>query len=106
MIIRNLRKLTLVLLVICFVFPALAQQPARPSFAGKLTFLKIPAPSLKGNLLGDPAEQDVAIYLPPGYEASQSKRYPVVYLLHGYGGSPKSWFVEAPFSFKITPVLD
>jgi len=101
---QNSRKRALFLLCIMVAGTALAQQPAKQ--AGKVNFLKVPAPSLKGNLLGDPAEQDIAIYLPPGYETSPSKRYPVVYLLHGYGGSPKSWFVVAPFSFNISPVLD
>src|SRR6267154_2542732 len=32
------------------------------------------------------ADADVAIYLPPSYATDKSKRYPVVYLLHGYGG--------------------
>jgi len=44
----------------------------------------IPAPSLKGNLLGDAAEQEIAIYLPPSYDKSK-KNYPVIYFLTGYG---------------------
>jgi len=34
------------------------------------------------------------LYLPPGYEASGARRYPVVYWLHGAGGSQRS---GAPF---------
>jgi enterochelin esterase-like enzyme len=30
------------------------------------------------------------IYLPPDYEAAPSRRYPVVYWLHGYGGNPRA----------------
>ncbi|QNL47921.1 esterase family protein [Olivibacter sp. SDN3] len=30
------------------------------------------------------------IYLPPGY--SETKKYPVLYLLHGIGGDEKEWF--------------
>mgnify|MGYP002779411962 CR=1 FL=1 len=30
------------------------------------------------------------VYLPPGYERD-SRSYPVVYLLHGYGGSDTDW---------------
>ena len=41
------------------------------------------SPSLAGNLQGNDAERDVHVYLPPGY-AKGSKRYPVVYFLHGY----------------------
>jgi S-formylglutathione hydrolase FrmB len=31
------------------------------------------------------------IYLPPGYDAQPSRRYPTVYLLHGMGGSDAQW---------------
>jgi hypothetical protein len=41
---------------------------------------------LAANLLGDPSERDVFVYLPPGYEASD-RRYPVAYLLHALGDS-------------------
>ena len=49
--------------------------------------VKIPAPSLKHNLLNEPQEQAVKIYLPPSYSDSDSNlHYPVVYFLQGYGG--------------------
>jgi enterochelin esterase-like enzyme len=31
------------------------------------------------------------VYLPPGYKAAGSKRYPVLYLLHGAGGDEDAW---------------
>jgi enterochelin esterase-like enzyme len=37
--------------------------------------------------LGD-RPQPVDVYLPPGYEAQPSRRYPVFYLLHGFPGRP------------------
>ncbi len=48
-------------------------------------FDRISAESLKGNPLGSPVERGIRIYLPPGYFESPVARYPVVYLLHGYG---------------------
>ena len=39
---------------------------------------------LAGNLLGDPSERDLFVYLPPGYEDSD-QRYPTAYLLQAYG---------------------
>ena len=41
---------------------------------------------LAGNLLGDPSERDLFVYLPPGYEDSD-RRYPTTYLLQAYGTS-------------------
>jgi len=45
------------------------------------------AESLKDNPLGSPVERGIRIYLPPGYFESPDGRYPVVYLLHGYGAN-------------------
>jgi enterochelin esterase-like enzyme len=56
---------------------------------GTLECGEITSPALEGNLIGDPATRPFAVYLPPGYEASQ-KRYPAFYVLHGGGGSAES----------------
>ena len=38
---------------------------------------------LEHNLLGDPADQPAAIYLPATYNQDAQRRFPVVYFLHG-----------------------
>jgi S-formylglutathione hydrolase FrmB len=45
--------------------------------------------SLEGNLVGDVAIKKVFVYTPPGYEDPDQARtkYPVLYLLHGFGGN-------------------
>jgi S-formylglutathione hydrolase len=48
--------------------------------------IEIAAPSLANNLVGEPAERTIYVYLPPSYGSSE-KRYPVVYFLPGYGDS-------------------
>jgi S-formylglutathione hydrolase FrmB len=48
---------------------------------------RITAPSLEGNLLGDPVQQYIQVFLPPSYDFSDL-RYPVIYFLPGFGGSP------------------
>src|SRR5947208_1082965 len=45
---------------------------------------RIESSRLAGNLLGDPSERDLFVYLPPGYEESD-RRYPTAYLLQAYG---------------------
>jgi len=57
-----------------------ADKPARQ---GKLVKLRVPGPSLAGNLQGNDATRDVHVYLPPGYDRGR-QRYPVIYFLHGY----------------------
>ena len=44
----------------------------------------IPAPSLEGNLVGEPAQREIIVYLPPSYGVPD-RRFPVVYYLPGYG---------------------
>jgi len=61
----------------------LTAPPESAGTAGTLITDTIHSPSLEGNLLGDPATRNMTIYLPPSYDTSD-KRYPVVYLLHGY----------------------
>ena len=66
--------------------PPAPRAPKAPSRATAVEHIKVHGKSLEGNLEGDSADPDVAIYLPPSYAADKSRRYPVVYLLHGYGG--------------------
>jgi S-formylglutathione hydrolase len=42
------------------------------------------SPGLEHNLLGDPADQNVSIYLPEAYGREPQRRFPVLYFLHGY----------------------
>ena len=35
--------------------------------------------------------RELTVYLPPGYDAEPTKRYPVLYLLHGYANDHNSW---------------
>jgi enterochelin esterase-like enzyme len=58
---------------------------------GKLERITVHGKSLEGNLEGDSAERDVFVYLPPGYATEQTRRYPVVYTLHGYGLHAQQW---------------
>ena len=44
----------------------------------------VAAPSLAGNLVGDPTEIDVVVQLPASYEVDADRRYPVVYYLAGF----------------------
>ena len=95
-----------IVLLAWFMYPAFGQETARRAISGRLIEVKVAAPALKGNLLGDPVEQSVAIYRPPSYDASPSKRYPTLYLLHGFLGDSKAWSGVGRFSFNIPPLLD
>jgi enterochelin esterase-like enzyme len=62
---------------------ALAVLGAGPAEA-RTDKIKVHGAALEGNLEGNAADRDVYVYLPPSYDSSPDKRYPVVYFLHGY----------------------
>jgi enterochelin esterase-like enzyme len=39
-------------------------------------------------------KRSYGVSLPPGYEDSQTQRYPVIFLLHGGHGNPEDWFAQ------------
>lgn len=56
--------------------------------------IKIHGASLEGNLEGDAVDRDALVFLPPSYDKAKSKRYPVVYALHGYSIGADQWSKE------------
>jgi len=43
----------------------------------------------KSQLIGD--QRDFYVYTPPGYDARSKKKYPVLYLLHGFSDDASGW---------------
>jgi S-formylglutathione hydrolase len=76
---HQIRSVTIAVFCLACAFQVLGQ-----TSLSRLIDAKVHSRALENNLLGDPADQQVAVYLPPSYEASPSKRFPVIYLLHGY----------------------
>jgi enterochelin esterase family protein len=66
----------------------------------------ITSPALQGNALGDPAERPVAVYLPPHYDSEGSKRYPVLYCLHGYTGDVAALLGARPWEWNVVQRMD
>ncbi len=91
---------------ISFVATGFAQEAISRAAAGRLVEVKVSAPALKGNLLGDPVEQSVAIYLPPSYDTSPAKRFPTLYLLHGFLGNNKAWTAGGYQGMSLQPLMD
>jgi enterochelin esterase-like enzyme len=72
------------------------QVPAVVAGAAKarVETIKVSSREIAGNLLGTPAERDVIVILPPGYDKERRRRYPVVYALHGYSIGADQWIKE------------
>lgn len=58
---------------------------------GRLEQVVVHGDSLAGNLEGDTADRTVFVYLPPSYATAGSRRYPVLYDLHGYSLTAERW---------------
>jgi enterochelin esterase-like enzyme len=56
--------------------------------------IKIHGKALEGNLEGDAVERDVIVFLPPSYAKEKTRRYPVVYALHGFFIGAEQWTHE------------
>jgi enterochelin esterase-like enzyme len=56
--------------------------------------IKVHGLALEGNLEGDAVDRDVLVFLPPSYARERSRRYPVVYALHGYSIGAEQWSKE------------
>lgn len=78
-------------LLILFTAAAPAAAFAQSS-GGSYERVRVFGSSLEGNLLGETDSPHVSVYLPPGYAEETGRRYPVLYLLHGYTGTDESWF--------------
>ena len=60
--------------------------PAGGARTGTVDHITVHGKALEGNLEADSPDREVTVYLPPSYAGDQTRRYPAVYLLHGYGG--------------------
>ena len=88
-------RLRTILTGVLLLIGPLASSPHAQTAAargGTVERITVHATSLEGNLVGDSAVRDVSVYLPPGYAESGDRRYPVVYMLHGFTDSDAKWF--------------
>ena len=60
----------------------------------RVEHIKIHGKSLEGNLEGNAVDREVIVFLPPSYAREKSRRYPVVYALHGYSIGAEQWSRE------------
>jgi hypothetical protein len=68
--------------------------------------IKVHGKGLEGNLEGDSPDRDVAVYLPPSYNSAGNRRYPVVYLLHGFTDDVDKWWGVKAHFVNVPEVAD
>jgi enterochelin esterase-like enzyme len=100
MIIAKFFRAATPVLMIALALPLTAQvkTEAPPVAPGakpvRVERIKIHGTALEGNLEGDAVDRDVLVFLPPSYDKQKSRRYAVVYALHGYSIGAEQWSQE------------
>lgn len=100
MIIAKYFRAATLVLMIALTLPLTAQvkTEAPPVAPGakpvRVERIKIHGTALEGNLEGNAVDRDVLVFLPPSYDKQKSRRYAVVYALHGYSIGAEQWSQE------------
>jgi enterochelin esterase-like enzyme len=89
-------------IVLGLVLPVPETAPPR----GRVERVVVHGASLEGNLEGDSPDRSVSIYLPPSYETHKERRYPVLYMLHGFTDTDELWFGPTKHWINLPSVLD
>jgi len=90
-----MKKILASIVLICFVCVAFAQMPAM----GKVEYKTMPSKILS-------QDREYAVYLPKSYSTNPDKKYPVLYLLHGGGGSHKDWPQQGSLVGAANQIID
>jgi pimeloyl-ACP methyl ester carboxylesterase len=92
------------------VFTAIVLGPAaaRGILAAQGTIVtdSVSSPGLAGNVVGDNPVRRTLVYLPPSYQRDPTRRYPVLYLLHGATSVPEEWVDGSYQGFDIRVAMD
>jgi enterochelin esterase-like enzyme len=90
-----MKKILASIVLFCFVCVVFAQMPAM----GKVEYKTMPSKILS-------QDREYAVYLPKSYSTNPDKKYPVLYLLHGGGGSHKDWPQQGSLAGAANQLID
>ena len=80
--------------------------PWSAPLAGRFEEHEFDSRVLRGNPLGDPHRRPLWVYVPPGYDAEPSRRYPTVYAIQGLTGQVDMWRNRSPFRPTYLELVD
>ena len=75
--------------LLCVLMVVFAQHSLLAADSQLIPWPPIIWPTLTENLIGEDGSKVIRVYLPPSYDFTE-KRYPVIYVLHGFNGTSKS----------------
>ncbi len=73
---------------------------------GRIVVDTLQARGLEGNRAGDPSAREVYTYLPPSYATDRTRRFPVLYLLHGMTSHPREWLDGSYQGLDLRAAMD
>jgi len=73
---------------------------------GRVVMERFESVVLEGNPAGDPSLRTVPIYLPPSYDRSPERRYPVLFVLTGFTGRGRMLLNDGPWSPPLDVRMD
>jgi len=81
---------------------------ARGTLAAQSTLVvdSVTSPGLASNVVGDNAVRRTLVYLPRSYRRDTTRRYPVLYLLHGATSLPEEWIDSTYDGFDLRVAMD
>jgi enterochelin esterase-like enzyme len=95
---REMKQYAILTLALALTGAAQVKTEVPPVVAGAkpmtVEHIKIHGAALEGNLENDAVDRDALVFLPPSYATEKSRRYPVVYALHGYSIGAEQWSKE------------
>ena len=81
-------------------------EPWSTPLRGRLEEHVFESAALRGNLLGDPADRPLWVYLPPAYDAEPDRRFPSIYLIQGMKGQIDMWRNRSAFRPTVLEGID
>jgi S-formylglutathione hydrolase len=99
-------RLAAALLIAAGTAAVLFSQTTDNAKHGTVDRITVHGKGLEGKLEGDSPDREVLVYLPASYKISASRRYPVVYFLHGFTDDPDHWWGFKKHFINLPEVLD
>ncbi|WP_321476941.1 alpha/beta fold hydrolase [uncultured Paludibaculum sp.] len=101
-------RIALLTIVFLAILPVslLFGQTDHAALKGSVQRIKVHGVGLEKNLEGDSPDRDVSIYLPPSYAKQTKRRYPVLYMLHGFTDSDELWFGFRKHWISLPAIVD
>lgn len=86
--------------------PGASQLAQLCGLLGDVCVDEVRSDALSDNALGDPDARPLVVYLPPEYDANETRRFPVLYALHGYTGNAAAMVAARPWERNILQWVD